>query len=116
MTEEATSAQAVLVARFSEHKSAALAAAELMNAGFPESDLKVVFEEEQMAAPVTNSSLRSAFRRALSMVRGRKTRQAEMPSWQKVLSVDTGATLTLHTRDQQSDARAILSQHGAEFA
>ena len=116
MIDEATS-QAVLIARFSEHKAAALAAAELVNAGFHESDLRVVFAEEQRPASDANpSSLRAALQQAVEGLHLHQTRNAGTSKRPKLLTVDTGATLTLLIHDQIDGARAILTQHGAEFA
>ena len=117
MTEVATPAQTVLVARFPEHKSAALAAEELMNAGIPQSDLTVVFEQGQRLGREQHpSSLRTALQRALELARlceGRVLGRAVRP---KIFTIDTGATLTVQTHEGQEGARAILSQHGGELA
>ena len=88
-----------------------------MNAGFAQSDLKVVFEEEQCAAAdLTPSSLREAFRNAIEVAHLLEARIVGGSVRPKVLTLDAGATLTLQIHREQNVARAILSQHGGEFA
>ena len=129
---EGTPEAGPLLARFQAHEAAALAACELVEAGFSARDFHVVFENSpDLLEPSKGSSAWSHFRQLLRRVPGRAVPPSRLQRevyirWpagteSRVAGPMAGAlrpscaTLVVHARDRAAEVRAMLTQHQAEI-
>ena len=122
-----------LLARFRAHEAAALAACELVEAGFSAKDFHVVFEAPpDLPERSKGASVWFHFRQLLRRMPGRavppsRLQQEVYIRWPAgtesrvaspaAVSLRPGcATLVVHARDRGAEVRAMLTQHQAEIS